>query len=631
MHNEPARKALFEDELNTLVADLINGASYRDGQCYWQCLHREPYGPIEPAVREAIYNGNTGILLFFADLFRFTQNQRYLEVSEKGCAYWLAKRPSKDRAYYTLYTGWMGLVLLCLRLYELTEKHDYLMAASQKVEEWEDKLLNEVPLDDLISGHAGNALVLAQLYGYTRKTHHLRMLQTLIEKLIKGAKISRNGLKWGYKTNALDSFTGMSHGAAGIGHVLLQLYSVTGEKALLWMGEKAFRFEGEYYSRKLGAWVDLRIFPEHKQLSLLHEQGISLYFAKRTELNTWAHGMAGMGLARFAAYTCTGSTWLLREAERCVHAVLMQMEEPMGANFTLSTGYGSWIALLMEAHRIFPKRGYLDRADSLLLKAIESKRKQGFYASSWYLDRPDPALMVGSAGIGALLLQRIYQPEAPALLLPKIRLNAPFSTGFDIRMPQGIKVSLLKKYLSDTFATLDEAAPFMARQFERLSFLKREWEHSLDIIGQSIKRLPENKQKKQLLHLFRWERRALKQSMDPGITLYREIRSEQFAILANQVDAWQETQFERHLFACSKHVLLGDGQIIRHDADEPRRFKVTPFATLLLQHMRRPVGFQQLVVRMTGLVRGAEDSVLREKISIQLRAFIKQWFVEVIK
>ena len=640
----PDYSKLYANELSWITKELMASARQGSAGIYWETLHRKPYGPLYLQSHEEIYNGNAGITLFFTALYRHTKQPEHLAVAESSFTYLLAFAEGNKEAHYTFYTGLTGILYVGLQLYEATHRSYYLEQVEMLTHRWRNKLIDAVVLDDLLSGHAGNLFLITQLYCYTQKKAHLDLLKKLLMQLIDRAKLSRHGLKWGYKSNALDSFTGMSHGACGIGHVLLEIYGLTKDPQLKWMGEKAFRYENEYFSKHLQSWVDLRIFPSHKEHTELKKKGIQLYLQRRAEINTWAHGLAGMALARLRAYQHVRKKYLLDDSRLCIEQTIRQMQQGLNTNYTLSTGYGSWVALFLEASQFFPQDNYHQYADALLNQAIRSRKEQGYYSSAWYLNQPDPALMVGYTGIGYLLLNRLNPGETPSILAPQLK----HPTGLvAVDLSLSAKATIFGKAFQGTLRQLAADGSKIPPSATSLSGNKNELAVYIKQLRQSIydNRLPSHEQR--LLHeQFHIDLKSLQLSLDPSITLYREIRSDYFSENAEKIDGWVDADFYTCTFKRSRHLLILESSqqqkaaanqsgkhsylLIRRDIAGIQKFDIGPFSYLLLSAIKKETNLQKLIKKIQQAMEAGSSPLPEEKIIAQLRMFVKQWFIEIM-
>src|SRR5262249_27256716 len=88
------------------------------------------------------------------------------------------------------------------------------------------------------------------------------------------------------------NLTGFSHGTAGVGYALLELFQATGDSKYHRAAERAFDYERHWFDADVGNWPDFREEPSQGKRSKR-----SLSFA-----TFWCHGAPGIALSRLRAY-----------------------------------------------------------------------------------------------------------------------------------------------------------------------------------------------------------------------------------------------------------------------------------------------------------------------------------------
>ena len=113
---------------------------------------------------------------------------------------------------------------------------------------------------DLIAGMAGSALgrlALADELGDPRLVERARATG---EILISRATVTSHGWSWaGQGRRYPAQLCGISHGAAGIGWALLELFAATGDDRFRAGATGAFAYERSWLDQSAGRWPDLRI------------------------------------------------------------------------------------------------------------------------------------------------------------------------------------------------------------------------------------------------------------------------------------------------------------------------------------------------------------------------------------
>jgi lantibiotic modifying enzyme len=204
---------------------------------------------------------------------------------------------------------------------------------------------------------------------------------------------------------------GFSHGTAGIGWVLLELYQATGEELFRHAADEAFRYERHWFSPSLQNWPDFR----------------GLYEATGSEqpqpghMVAWCHGAAGVGLARLRAYALVGDPRYREEAEIALRTTAQMLETSMVSgqvNFSLCHGLGGNAELFLIASQVLQDENYFDQAVRV-----------GKYGAAHFHDSltpwpcgvmgagESPGLFLGIAGIGYFYLRLYDLAQIPSIML----------------------------------------------------------------------------------------------------------------------------------------------------------------------------------------------------------------------
>ena len=99
---------------------------------------------------------------------------------------------------------------------------------------------------------------------------------------------------------------GLSHGAAGIGWALLELFAATGDERFRAGAAGAFAYERSWLDARTGTWPDLRIGGQRRGPAAP---------GGATATGTWCHGEAGIALTRLRAVALLGADAERRDAE----------------------------------------------------------------------------------------------------------------------------------------------------------------------------------------------------------------------------------------------------------------------------------------------------------------------------
>jgi class II lanthipeptide synthase len=156
---------------------------------------------------------------------------------------------------------------------------------------------------DLMSGYAGAIVTLVVLHAVLGDFQLLDSAVRFGDELIKMADKSDGRYSW--QSSAVRSYhnlTGFSHGAAGAGYALLELYEATGTDAYRKAALCAFAYERSHFQTSESNWPDFRRDADSRR-------------PRRFPcLSFWCHGAPGISLSRLRAYELLGDQQFKTEA-----------------------------------------------------------------------------------------------------------------------------------------------------------------------------------------------------------------------------------------------------------------------------------------------------------------------------
>jgi hypothetical protein len=639
-HHQPKIKVA----LHELAASLLLEAQWDAQGCYWITLDKQPGGAPYAQVNEELYNGSTGIAFFFSELYTYTQDVQHLAAAE-AAARWLchhvAEQPPR---FYTFYTGCSGLIYLLLKLYEHTGSSDWLTRALALQERIKASLRDKVLVDDLLDGYAGLLLVFTYLYAYTKNEESFAMVQACVAHIASSAHNSRRGLKWGYIPNSFDSLCGMSHGAAGIGFALLEAGHYFDHAGLRWLAAQAFAYEQQYYDAALGNWLDLRVLEAQLDNPAVLAQSGQGFLLSRGDAVAWAHGAAGIGFSRLRAWQLTGAKGYRRQALQAAARVAAAFPIPADeTDFTLSTGAGGRTWFLLEAAAILKQPSLQSIAETALLHILEWRAVHGFYPSVWGA-LPDAALMMGSAGIGLLLLRYLHPKLGSSLLAPVLPAGRK-----PLHCLPGTMTAMGMQTLGRAFPlTLDwlQKAAVPTEPLLAAAMSARGGAAALGrVLGRSLQDLPTDLRypARALLHI---ERCALRLCLSPQTVLYSEVARRQRERRLVQWLQAGDGQFDEWRFRICAHVSF---IYARYHAERGKRGRwplllcagigflvqrhwLDDFSSLVLEGVReqRTAADMALVLLEMAGADAGQLAMIGQRVREQLKVFLEHGFIEVI-
>jgi hypothetical protein len=408
-------------EARRLGDELLQKAKESPQGLYWESF--TPYSDTQTAVSENIYSGNSGTVLFLIELFKLTQEEKYLQAAKSATNWILHYCQQNPPQSYAFLTGRIGVAFLMLRWYDLTAEHQYLEYALQFTEGCEDYLNNPVTIDDLINGASGILLCLLHVHSYTADESVLEKIRLFTTHLLAKAQFGEKGIFWDGKKKSVRGLCGFSHGAAGLGFVFGELGYYFQNPAFYWLAEQAYAYENNYFDHDRGNWMDFRksFFDDEtlkEQQTAFREKNLK-FFTEPSNMAAWCHGAPGIGLSRIRAAELIGDKYLEDLDKALLHTKEVTVDTS-GEAFTLCHGRGGNAMLFLEAYKIFQKKEYLEWAEMVVRQALEhighsdKGYMNGFGAQRGGYD--DSSLFMGNAGIGYFYLEVLAPHQVPSVL-----------------------------------------------------------------------------------------------------------------------------------------------------------------------------------------------------------------------
>ncbi len=330
-----------------------------------------------------LYDGGSGIALFFAALEKVLANGRYRDAA-LGALQPLRRALGTSAGSVASEIGIGGAMGLGSVVYALTRISQFLNdPALLEDAERAAALITPglIAADgnvDVMSGAAGAILGLLSLHGVTSSPLALERARDCARHL-SSARV------------AAVSLTGFSHGAAGIAYALLRLFAVTGETRLLEVAVEAIAYEGRVFDSKAGNWPDYRQDPQP------------------AFMRSWCAGAPGIGLARFGGSSICHSPQIAHDIEVALQTTL---NAGLGSIDNLCCGNMGRVEFLLTANLV-------NAAQRLATQSVNRAIGTNGYVLHQSIPREgyNPSLFSGTAGIGYELLRLTGPNTFPSLLL----------------------------------------------------------------------------------------------------------------------------------------------------------------------------------------------------------------------
>jgi hypothetical protein len=398
---------------------VTQAAIWHGDRCNWlgvqaraAAAHALPYTTYA-ALGPTLYSGTSGIALFLARLYAATADE---EMRRAACgAIRHALRSPRTRALPNplgVYSGAVGIALAAAQTGAMLGEEEFVAEAAE--------LLRCVPFTDagahefdLLSGIAGAAAALLLLKDLLRQPALLEHAMRFGDELLAAADRSSVGYSWKSSAGAAKgrNLTGFSHGAAGVGYALIELFRATAEPRYRMAAEMAFLYERQWFDAQSGNWPDFRDDPYREERAAR-----PLAFA-----TYWCHGAPGIALSRLRAYEILGDYTCKAEALTALGTTRAMIEKALRAgiaDYSLCHGLGGNADVLLHGAEVlgqdWPEGETLARRVGRYGIATYGSRGRPWPCGTLSGETPD--LLLGLAGIGYFYL-RLHDQTIPSVLL----------------------------------------------------------------------------------------------------------------------------------------------------------------------------------------------------------------------
>jgi lantibiotic modifying enzyme len=390
----------FAETACALGRRICRDAIWAGNACNWIGPSADSWNPWEIRQRSLtpdLYSGTGGIALFLACLARIEDAPLIHKTAEGAATHaWAHARDLSHAVQIGVYSGTLGIAWALVRIGEVLGAPSWLERGLE--------LLESIDLEaadagfDVMSGYAGAIPVLLDL---SRRFERPAWLETALHwggKLERAATKTPEGSSW----RTIDvraaarrrNLTGFSHGTAGIGWALVQLFQATGESRFCHAAEQAFQYERSFYNAEAENWPDFRDY--------LRPPGSPPAYGM-----AWCHGAPGIALSRLRAWRFGGSQ-LRDEAEIAIRTTSRALESSAAVHggFSLCHGCAGNADVLLEASRELAAPDLRQIAENIGQRGIDSFERQRW---PWPCGIPgageSTSLMLGTSGIGYFYLR----------------------------------------------------------------------------------------------------------------------------------------------------------------------------------------------------------------------------------
>lgn len=417
--------APFLDAADAIGARLCRDAIWASSRCNWLGASMEIVGGRWQVAQRTfgpdLYSGTSGIALFLGQLYQFVPESIYRVTAIAAMRHAFSRlEDTPPMAQISFYSGYTGMAYIAHRLGDLLDEPTLREQTQRLLDRLADVDLNSQGID-LLNGIAGAIPTLLHLGREHRRQDLLDRAALYGEKLLGTARRTSFGWSWstmGRTSEASHSeipdLLGFSHGTAGIGWALLELYLETRDRRFLEGTEQAFAYERHFFDAEQQNWPDFR--PLHESTAASKREPASMV--------AWCHGAPGIGLARLRAYESLGDDMYRSEATLAIQTTTRAIEHSLSngqVSFCLCHGLAGNSDLFLYADRVLKDAGCRQLAEQVGRYGMEHYHAaQAPWPCGVLGGGETPGLFLGLAGIGYFYL-RLYQSD----LVPPITIPLP--------------------------------------------------------------------------------------------------------------------------------------------------------------------------------------------------------------
>jgi len=457
-----------------LAADARKG---KDG-IFWETITIVPNeNQILKNTNETLLNGVSGILVFFTEYYKLTNEPACLEKMLQT-AEWLIHHCNNNKiSSVGFYSGRSGVAYALMQLSILTDDQKLLNEAENIIASCNRYITENkrvVPAN-LGNGISGTLLVQLMLFDLCKKESILHDIERNLDALITHLRINDSGIHFDeliYSRKPLISFP---EGNSGIGHVLFQLGHYLNNTTAISLAHQLFDYENACYSHVRKNWPD---FTNAEFFNKNRDEYISSYkkrnkkfFDTETDNVSWYTGAPSVGFARITSVELGFKEYagdVNKAAEKTLDFVERSLSNKKDNKFTLLSGLAGAGLYLLDVQTCNNSTSYLPAIHAIANDAIRQYEQLTYFKSDHYYatEVADITLFTGECGVGYFFIQLLKNRPDTSIVRPtlnSVEKTTYTITGFELNK---VYSALLQSYYSKSFEVLRNIIPADALKLE---------------------------------------------------------------------------------------------------------------------------------------------------------------------
>lgn len=363
----PAQTILEEpehlDKIIALEKRIESGSIHRGDGIQWPVAH--PDTNLEWGENFSLYDGNAGIILFYAEAGKVLNNKAYLAKAKAGAKQIMAG--IEDIKEGSLYAGLTGIAYVMSEVATITGDQYYQDCYEQLIGIIYEMAANESLINtnanDIISGWAGTGMFFLYVWEKYNDEKALEVAKKSAHFLKMSRELAQGGLRWLPWVASQIYMPNFAHGTSGIAYFFARIYEVTGDEEYL-----SLAIEGAKHLEAIAV-------KENNSFKVIHTEGMNppIYYLG------WCHGPTGTLRLFLKLYTLTGDQHWYQLTEQCLNSIyqstILTQRSLSLHNNGLCCGYSGVTQLFLDLYQFSGNEEYLEYSQ----KVLDSLSKYIFY------------------------------------------------------------------------------------------------------------------------------------------------------------------------------------------------------------------------------------------------------------